>query len=183
MSVSIVLQINLITVVQIHSTFISMQGQNIDVPSSQMYWKLLTSKSFATWKYMCTHCFHLLSVWWFEWCFLEAILHKGSVRSLSLLHNHYVTKPAMLLSCHTSQKETAALTSGHTVDDLRLWSGTSTVMYYSSAADLTLLTQFTPEEMYVFSDNVGKITFTKDEDKSVASPILSFWNYLVITLT
>lgn len=89
----------------------------------------------------------------------------------------------MLLSCHTSQKETAALTSGHTVDDLRLWSGTSTVMYYSSAADLTLLTQFTPEEMYVFSDNVGKITFTKDEDKSVASPILSFWNYLVITLT
>lgn len=47
-------------------------------------------------------------------------------------------------------------------------------MYYSSAADLTLLTQFTPEEMYVFSDNVGKITFTKDEDKSVGSPILSF---------
>lgn len=44
-SVSIVLQMNLITVVQIHSTFISMQGQNIDVPSSQMYWQLLTSKS------------------------------------------------------------------------------------------------------------------------------------------
>lgn len=47
-------------------------------------------------------------------------------------------------------------------------------MYYSSAADLTLLTQFTPEEMYIFSDNVEKITFTKDEDKSVGSPILSF---------
>lgn len=47
-------------------------------------------------------------------------------------------------------------------------------MYYSSAADLTLLTQFTPEEMYIFSDNVENITFTKDEDKSVGSPILSF---------
>ena len=73
---------------------------------------------------MCTHYFHYffnyLSVWGLEWCFLEAILHKGSVHSLSLLHNHYVAKPAMLLSCHTPQKETAALTSGHTVDDLRL---------------------------------------------------------------
>lgn len=165
---------NLITVVQIHSTFISMQGQNIDVPSSQMYWKLLTSKSL---RYLKIYAYTLfpfivgLVIWMvFSWSHIT----QGSVRSLSLLHNHYVTKPAMLLPCHTPQKETAALTSGHTVDDLRLWSGTSTVMYYSSAADLTLLTQFTPEEMYVFSDNVEKITFTKDEDKSVASPILSF---------
>lgn len=133
---------NLISVVQIHSTFISMHGPNTDVPTPLMYWKLL---SFHYLKMYVSTLVPFIVSWWLEWCFLESVLHKCSVSSLPLSHNHYVTKPAMLLSCHTPrQKETAALTSGHTVNDLRLWSGTSTVMCSSSAADLTLLTQYTP---------------------------------------
>lgn len=57
---------------------------------------------------------------------------------LGLLCNYCVTESVMLLSCFTLTKDSCSpLSPGYTTGDLRFWSGTSSVMYSTSAAGLT----------------------------------------------